>query len=466
MKYLNVCLAYWCALSFAWAQVTLVVNDLPADTPTDAELYVSGNFDNWSGGNAKYKLMLQADKSYAITIPKQSFALEYKFTRGSWGNVEKDTKGGEVGNRIYKFGDKPETIYIKILNWADLIAQEEVKLISATNNVSIMSKKFLMPQFNNRKRRIWLYLPPNYTTSTTKFPVIYMHDGQNLFDKGTSFAGEWEVDETLDKLYQETGMSFIVVGIDNGGSERLNEYTPWSNAEYGGGEGEKYMQFIVETLKPYIDQNYRTLPDKQNTALMGSSLGGLISHFGALRHPTVFGKIGVFSPSFWFNDSCYGFAQKTATMQDTKMYFLAGDAESESMVGDMQKMIKVMTETGFPTKNTFEKVVPNGQHNEKLWREDFSMAIEWLFNPLSIATKAVKNLPVQVSFDKNTKDVSLDTQEKTFFHLIIADKKGKRWIETDFKNSFKRNLKTLPKGSYNLQIINQKGEFLQKTIKL
>jgi predicted alpha/beta superfamily hydrolase len=128
-----------------------------------------------------------------------------------------------------------------------------------------MDENFFMPQLN-RSRRIWLYLPPAYETSGLSYPVMYMHDGQNLFDVLTAYSGEWEVDEALNTLASQGHKVPIVVGIDNGGTNRIGEYTPWSNPDYGGGDGDLYIRFIVETLKPYIDQHYRTLSDRSNTA--------------------------------------------------------------------------------------------------------------------------------------------------------------------------------------------------------
>jgi len=120
------------------------------------------------------------------------------------------------------------------------------------------------------------------------------------------------VDEALDDFYKNNNLKVIVVGIDNGGSERTNELTPWENATYGDGKGDLYTDFIVETLKPYIDQNYRTLNDASNTTIGGSSFGVLISFYGALRNPEVFGNAIVFSPSFWFSDKCYDFTNEKA----------------------------------------------------------------------------------------------------------------------------------------------------------
>src|SRR5690606_36165183 len=145
-------------------------------------------------------------------------------------------------------------------------------------------------------------LPPDYETSAKYYPVLYMHDGQNLFDVRTSFSGEWKVDEHLDSLFLLGDPGCIVVGIDNGGTNRINEYSPWVNPQYGGGQGDQYIEFLIETLKPYIDQNYRTLPDAEHTGIMGSSMGGLISYYGGLTNQNVFGRIGAFSSSFWFSN--------------------------------------------------------------------------------------------------------------------------------------------------------------------
>lgn len=133
---------------------------------------------------------------------------------------------------------------------------------TAAKNVSILKKEFRIPTLNKISHKIWVYLPPNYHKTSKKYPVIYMHDAQNLFDKTTAYSGEWEVDETLNKLYQKTRKGFIIVGVKNGGEERINEYTPWPNKKYGGGKGAIYMNFIVNTLKPYIDTKYKA----KNTA--------------------------------------------------------------------------------------------------------------------------------------------------------------------------------------------------------
>jgi predicted alpha/beta superfamily hydrolase len=209
-----------------------------------------------------------------------------------------------------------------------------------------------------------------------------MHDGQNLFDIATSFAGEWEVDESLNEFFNAGKDVPIVVGIDNGGADRIAEYTPWANPNYGGGDGDKYAKFIVETLKPYIDANYRTKPGRENTGVMGSSLGGLISFYIAVKYQDIFSKAGIFSPSFWYSDSCYTFASATGKHFPMQFYIMGGNNESGGLVQEMENMIDTLFAAGFGEEEIKLKVIPGGQHNEYLWRTQFPDAYEWLFlNP-------------------------------------------------------------------------------------
>jgi predicted alpha/beta superfamily hydrolase len=257
-------------------------------------------------------------------------------------------------------------------------------LLSATKNISqntatknrIEILTIAAPQWQ-AERKIYIYLPINYTNCRKKYPVIYMHDGQNLFDSKTSFAGEWNIDETLDSISAQA----IVVGIENGGDKRIDELTPFKNEKYGGGNADLYLDFLVKTLKPYIDKNYRTKPNANNTCIFGSSLGGLFSFYAALKHPDIFGKVGCFSPSFWFNrKEIFDLIQKTNTFK-TKIYFLCGDDEGDDdMIKDLNIMEELVNKKRCECKKLSKKIiVVGGKHNEKLWREGFKKAYLWLF---------------------------------------------------------------------------------------
>lgn len=255
------------------------------------------------------------------------------------------------------------------------------KKSTAASNVSLLKKEFVIPNINNISHKIWIYLPPNYHNTSKKYPVIYMHDAQNLFDNATAFMGEWEVDEILNKLYEKTGKGFIVVGIENGGEERINEYTPWKNEKYGGGKGEIYMDFMVNTLKPYIDENYRTKTKQKYTSLIGSSLGGLISYYGGLQYPKTFGKIGALSTSFYFSEKVVDFTKEKGNLKNVKLFLLVGGKEGDGMMDeDTQKMEKLLLKTGFKPKNLKTKINPEGEHNEAFWKSEFLEVVSWLYH--------------------------------------------------------------------------------------
>jgi alpha-glucosidase len=230
------------------------------------------------------------------------------------------------------------------------------------------------PQLQTTKK-IWLYLPENYAQTTKKYPVLYLHDGQNLFDAATSYAGEWRIDETLDSLKAE----IIVVGIAHGNEKRTDELTPFKNEQYGGGKGTLYLDFIVSQLKPYIDTNYRTKTGRYHTGIGGSSLGGLLSYYATITYPKVFGKAMIFSPAFWINPEVYARTEQIKTLK-SKIYFMCGDSESESMTSDMERMASLLNSTRCSCLHlTKKRVVPLGKHNEKLWAKEFAKAYLWLF---------------------------------------------------------------------------------------
>lgn len=365
------------------AQVTIIVDELPLGTPKNTQLYISGSFEGWSGGKKEYQLEKKG-KIFSIRLENLSKNILFKFTQGSWKTVESSKEGTSIDNRTYNFDKSNDTLKIKIAGWSHLISKK--KSSTAAKNVTVFSELFEIPQLK-RKRKVRIYLPPGYHKSKETYPVVYMHDGQNLFDKETSFSGEWSVDETLNKLYEEQNLKLIVVGIDNGGAKRLDEYSPWKNEKYGGGEGDEYLDFITKTLKPFIDSNYKTLKNKKNTAIIGSSMGGLISHYAALKYPSIFGKVGVYSPAFWFAPKVFDFTKNHSKLIDTRMYFLAGGKEGgntayneiNQTVKDMNKMVHVLKKNGFSSNNLISKVVPDGKHNEKLWRNNFEETIKWLF---------------------------------------------------------------------------------------
>ena len=238
---------------------------------------------------------------------------------------------------------------------------------TASANVHILDDAFFMPQLN-RTRRIWLYLPADYVTSKKRYPVLYMHDGQNLFDAQTSYSGEWGVDEWLDAA----GAQCIVVGIDNGGVKRMTEYNVHDNQQLGKGEGFAYLEFLVSTLKPFIDKHYRTSKTKKDTSIAGSSMGGLISFYAGLYYPGIFGSVGVLSPSFWIVPQV---KEEVLELAKKKKYtgqlyfFYGGKQEGTNMVPDMFKVAELMQQ--YTRAAIRSAVLEDGQHNENTWGRVF-----------------------------------------------------------------------------------------------
>ena len=172
--------------------VTIVVNDLPSNHDYTKDIFISGDFEGWSGGRPELKLELN-DKTYSITLPNHKETILYKFTLGTWESVELDSKRQNVENRSYSFKKTPETIHISIGAWTNGSTNET--LSTKQPNVETFAENFKIPQLH-RTRNILVYLPTNYESANDSYPVLYIHDGQNVFDKATSYAGEWEVDET------------------------------------------------------------------------------------------------------------------------------------------------------------------------------------------------------------------------------------------------------------------------------
>jgi alpha-glucosidase len=230
------------------------------------------------------------------------------------------------------------------------------------------------PELNVQKK-IWVYLPKNYNASEKKYPVLYMHDAQNLFDATTSLTGEWEADETLNKMDAQ----LIIIGIEHGKEKIIDELTPYKSEKYGGGNGNNYLKFIVKTIKPTVDSIFRTKSNTKNTAIFGSSLGGLISFYTVLNYPEIFGKAGIFSPSFWFSDEIYTLMEKSGKTK-ARIFFLCGGQESEDMVLDLKKMETLLDRNRCEClKLNKTMIIKDGLHNERLWRENFEQTAKWLF---------------------------------------------------------------------------------------
>lgn len=240
----------------------------------------------------------------------------------------------------------------------------------------------LSPELRNR-RDILVYLPAAYEKTKRPFPVIYMQDGQNLFDPATSFAGEWGVDMALARAPRK-GRRAIIVGIPNAGIDRIREYSPFVDVHSGGGLGDVYLDFIASTVKPLVDERFRTIPDAEATGIAGSSLGGLISLYAFFREPNRFGFAGVMSPAFWFADrAIFPFVEQAPRLPG-RIYLDVGGREGEGTLADARRMRDLLLAKGYRTGEDLLWVEdPTGMHNEASWGRRFRAALPFLIGGVS-----------------------------------------------------------------------------------
>lgn len=248
--------------------------------------------------------------------------------------------------------------------------------------------KFHATKLDN-DRGVWLYLPPSYDENPdpgNRFPVLYMHDGQNLFDPAWAFLGRtWKVPETLDAGIEALDPSLalpevIVVGAENT-PDRIYEYTPTkgTNPKYNGGGGDLYLDFLVSDLKPVVDREYRTLADADHTLLAGSSLGGLISAWAGTKKAKVFGRLGIFSPSTWWDDRMIIAAVKTSPERPLRVYVDSGDDDWENTRDLAQTYRDLGYRDGIELAYVYER---GADHNEEAWARRLPGALRFLLRGL------------------------------------------------------------------------------------
>jgi predicted alpha/beta superfamily hydrolase len=233
------------------------------------------------------------------------------------------------------------------------------------------------PQRQNA-RDIYVYVPPSYRSSDKRYPVLYMQDGQNLFDQSMAFGEEWQVDENMERL-STLGLEAIVVGIPNIGDERLNEYSPFIDPQHGGGAGDQYLDFITDTVKPLIDERFRSVPDCSATGIAGSSMGALLSIYAFFKRPQVFGFAGVMSPAFWFANRAIFATVEGAPFANGRIYLDVGTAEGEQTVADARRMHELLLKKGYRPGETMMYVEDDdADHSEGAWARRVRTALYYL----------------------------------------------------------------------------------------
>jgi predicted alpha/beta superfamily hydrolase len=358
-------------------KLTIKIQTVPSSFSNEP-VFAAGSFNSWNPDLQQFS----RENSLLVTEIKEVNAgrHEFKFTRGSWKNVECDAKGRDIPNRVLDLKNDT-TIVCTIEGWKDDTGNTTATH-TASQNVQLAHEAFEMPRLK-KFRHLWVYLPPGYEKNKKHYPVMYMHDGQNVFDEYFAPFGEWGVDECLDSLIAAGKPGCIVVAIENGQMDRMSEYNPyyftWKTEKDTFAfqpKADDYLLDIINNLKPFIDKKYRTLSSKENTIITGSSMGGLISYYAAARYPDVFGKAGIFSPAFWTASGIDSLTDTSGRNMKGKYFFYMGGKEGGTYVEDMKR---ICDKTGKNSAAFIYSVIdPEAEHKEKYWRQWFAEFYNWI----------------------------------------------------------------------------------------
>jgi len=326
-------------------------------------LYLAGNFNGWQPADSNLRFT-----GGTLALAKSLGSIEAKLTGGSWQLAEANKQGKPRPNRIIDLSAQ-DTLQIIWQGWES--HKEELP-----NNVYRVPTDSL-PPFRGEHRPVWVYLPSNYHESKEAYPTLYLQDGQNLFLGLNGSPEKWQVARCLDSLK----LKLIVVGIAHGGESRIFDYSLSPRAEYGGGGGEAYLQYLVDSLMPFIRAHYRSSTERSKTWIGGSSLGALISFSALGRYPESFGGALLFSPSYWFNPELASELLPTLKKHNFYTYQIAGDSEGQDpqeMIRDLEGVQNLWLSIA-PAKRHRSRIVAGGKHNEQLWQKEFPEAITWLY---------------------------------------------------------------------------------------
>lgn len=354
--------------------LTLKLYRIPDTTPAQDRIHVAGNFNQWNPADPNAVFQKDADGVLTLTL-SVSGPLSFKLTRGSWATVERDEDGRDISNREFTLQGEQGTKALNVGSWAD--SQGTSGTRSGHIEVLDVALKGL------GARKIWVYLPPDYARTDKNYSVLYMYDAQNLFDRrSTAFGQEWKVDESLEELfYEENHPGLIVVAVDNS-NRRGCEYNVFAEDPHpycadGSALGQSLNEAIVKELKPAIDQRYRTRPEREHTAVMGSSMGGQMALAMGLLYPETFSRVFALSPSYqnqlqnplrmpqWIGS--LKAAPTFSVYQDIGDAEVIRDIKPQTLIANMKAVADALKNQGFSAEQNEAYVVPGAVHNEKAW---------------------------------------------------------------------------------------------------
>jgi enterochelin esterase-like enzyme len=342
----------------------------PQNIPATDSLVIMGNqpaFGNWFDFS-KGKMTRLNDTTWALTASfPVNASIEFQVTHGSYYKNALYTYGKYQAPKTPLNLTKDTTLIIHPSNWNDLYNRSITGTVKYYHNFDDPGLKY------TRDVKVWL--PPSYYKSPDKrYPVLYAHDGQNVFAPNTIYSGEWRMDETADSLMRAGKTEeYIIVAIDNT-KDRWVEYS-------GSPEGMAYINFIVHNLKPFIDTHYRTKPDRKNTAVIGSSMGGLISFYMLWLHPEVFSKAACLSSGFVYDDGHIvdKVAFSSKKIPGARLYLDCGDQDIDKIFLTDNNRMKTLLEKKYPGIKLMYREFKGAAHNEYAWAKRLDIPLTFLF---------------------------------------------------------------------------------------
>lgn len=353
-------------------QITIRVS--PKVLPDSAEVYLTGNqpeLGNWQPDGRPLHREAEGRWQTRLTYPAGT-RLEFKITRGTWQTEAVSATGRVPGNQVLTV-QNDTIVDIVVESWRDLVQPEVPGGITGTvRNHRDFPASGLAP------RDVMVWLPPGYEAdANARYPVLYMHDGQNAFDPNTAFLGyDWRADEVADSLIRAGKMQKILIVAIANTAERSREYSD-------GEPGQKYMKFLVQELKPFIDQNYRTRPERTHTAVMGSSMGGLVSFLTVWYYPEVFSMAACLSPAFIWNNyhSVELVRNYRGPDKNIRIYMdNGGQGLEDTLQVGCDSMRTALKKTGFREgQNLLWYRDPQAEHNERAWARRIWRPLRFMF---------------------------------------------------------------------------------------
>lgn len=386
------------------------VKDLTGLASPDSPIYLAHSHNGWDPGDKKFQLQQRSDMRWEIVMTPAAAdsAMEFKFTRGSWETEELKADMTVPGNRMlpevdakYVGSDEKPEFVIEIPHWGD--QRPNVQARADVNpyyylNVTGTVKRLEVTGGDAApfKRDLLVWLPPGYDApenNERRYPVLYLQDGQNIFQKHPAIPAEWGVDEAATKLINDKSVEpLIIVGIPHAGKLRMVEYAPPSIAADAKKSpetaGDAYVQWMISSVMPRVERAFRVRTGPESTGIGGSSMGGLISLYAGATHPEVFGKVLAESPSLHFHKIDYG-AQFTAATHPwpAKVYLAVGGTElgngKEAENAEYAEAVKAFNQSlqtaGMGDDRRLFVFEPDAIHNEEAWARRFPAALKFLF---------------------------------------------------------------------------------------